>query len=452
MGLNDAGATVPFWPSAPRASRPVGHLSATRSDEMADAMQMIDTDLESSTAKQASTEPTSAKKARCSRQCWKRCCTRCCCPCCLGVVLLLAIVFGIMAAAAKGSQNFTSISVLAKPTPMAHRGSMGLWPESTLFTFANTLALSPRSVLEFDLRLTSDGHAVLLHDSTTTRTCNVGGKIHEMTLAQAQALDAGWWWGTAERYARGPKDQKKDVEWSTYPFRGLGLRIPTFAEVLATFPNASKLVDLKDQPGSTPGVPDALIQAACDAIMKPGLSPPQHERVIVASFHEDALVRFRKVCPKVATGQGILGTAGLWAASLMGTEAAYSPSGNTVQGPRYFSLGPLRNVEVMTSRFLTAAANRNLHATAYDVEDPPLMRLLLGRGANGLITDRLDLALAVMKHNTSTARLSTLADIKAVGTSCACTAGGNAARLLTEAGCALIGRTDTPGGLSLIHI
>ena len=387
------------------------------------------------------------RKDRCTRSCWKRCCTRCC-VCCILFTALLAIVFGIMAAAAKASPSFTSVAVLASPTPMAHRGSIGLWPESTLFTYANTLALHPASVLEFDLRMTKDGHAVVLHDSSTSRTCNGGGQIHELTLTEARALDAGWWWGTAERYARG-RDQKKDVEWATYPFRGLGLRIPTFAEVLSTFPNASKLVDLKDQPGASPRVPDALIQAACDAIMAPGISPSQHERVIVASFHEDALVRFRKVCPSVATGQGIMGTAGLWASSVLGTERAYTPSGNTVQGPRFFSLGPLRNVEVMTKRLLDAARNRNLHSSAYDVDGPNQMRLLLGRGIDGLITDRIDLALAVMGYNPSS-KVSSLADIKAVGTSCACTAGGNAARLLSEAGCDFIGRLNTPTSASWI--
>ena len=301
-------------------------------------------------------------RERCTRSCWRRSCIRCG-ACCVVFTALLSIVFGIMAATAVVSPTFTSVGVLASPTPMAHRGSIGLWPESTLFTFANTLALHPASVLEFDLRMTRDGHAVLLHDTSTSRTCNGGGQIHELTLNEARALDAGWWWGTAERNARG-RDQKKDVDWATYPFRGLGLQIPTFAEVLSTFPNASKLVDLKDQPGASPGVPDALIRAACDAIMAPGVSPPQHERVIVASFHEDALVRFRKVCPGVATGQGIMGTAGLWASSLLGAEHAYTPSGSTVQGPRFFSLGPLRNVEVMTTRLLDAARNRNLHSSA----------------------------------------------------------------------------------------
>jgi len=90
-----------------------------------------------------------------------------------------------------------------------------------------------------------------------------------------------------------------------------------------------------------------------------------------------------------------------------------------------------------------------LLSSAYDVDGPKEMRLLLGRGIDGLITDRIDLALAVMAHNPS-AKVSSLDDIKAVGTSCACTEGGNAARLLSEAGCMLIGRVNTPADSSWI--
>lgn len=390
---------------------------------------------------------TDCLKRRCSKRCWVKCCKGCGC-CCVVFWILLGIVYGILCAAATSARPRASVAVLPSPTVLAHRGSIGLWPESTLFTFANTLALDERNVLEMDLRLSADGHVVVLHDSTTTRSCNGGGSVHEMDLADLQALDAGWWWGTGERYSRG-SDQRGNVEWATYPFRGLGLQIPRLAEVLSTFPNASKLVDLKSQPGSAEpsGVPQALIQSTCDEIMASGLSPPQHERVIVASFHEDALVRFREACPQVATGQGIMGTAGLWAASIFGAESAYSPSGETVQGPRYFSLGPLRNVEVMTARFLDAARNRNMHSSAYDVEDPALMRLLLGRGVGGVITDRIDLAMSVMGRLDASA-VSTLADIKSVGTSCACSAGGHSVRMKAEAGCALIGRQDTPAGAS----
>lgn len=45
-----------------------------------------------------------------------------------------------------------------------------------------------RAWAEVDLRVTSDGHIVLMHDDTVTRTTNGTGRIEDMTLAQVQGL------------------------------------------------------------------------------------------------------------------------------------------------------------------------------------------------------------------------------------------------------------------------
>src|SRR5690606_27574981 len=42
-----------------------------------------------------------------------------------------------------------------------------------------------------NVRLTSDGEAVLMHDATVQRTTNGVGAVADLTLAQIQALDAG---------------------------------------------------------------------------------------------------------------------------------------------------------------------------------------------------------------------------------------------------------------------
>ena len=48
---------------------------------------------------------------------------------------------------------------------IAHRGGAGLWPENTLFAFQQATALGV-DALETDVRATSDGVLVLLHDET----------------------------------------------------------------------------------------------------------------------------------------------------------------------------------------------------------------------------------------------------------------------------------------------
>ena len=44
--------------------------------------------------------------------------------------------------------------------------------------------------LEFDVKLSSDGHPVVIHDQTVDRTTDGHGKVNELTLAQLKALDA----------------------------------------------------------------------------------------------------------------------------------------------------------------------------------------------------------------------------------------------------------------------
>lgn len=47
---------------------------------------------------------------------------------------------------------------------------------------------------EVDVRVTSDGVPILMHDSTVDRTTDGTGDVDQMTLAEIQALDAGTWY------------------------------------------------------------------------------------------------------------------------------------------------------------------------------------------------------------------------------------------------------------------
>ena len=75
---------------------------------------------------------------------------------------------------------------------ISHRGHSHKAPENTLASVAESIAVGA-DVCEFDVRTTADGHVVLMHDATVDRTTNGSGAIAEMTLADAQLLDAGAW-------------------------------------------------------------------------------------------------------------------------------------------------------------------------------------------------------------------------------------------------------------------
>ena len=107
---------------------------------------------------------------------------------------------------------------------VAHRGLKAAAPENTLPAFQAAVDAGFEWV-ELDVRLTSDGKHVVLHDSTVDRTTNGTGSIKEMTLAELRELDAGTWF--APRFT--------------------GAKVPTFSETLEFCKGKVNLnVDCKD--------------------------------------------------------------------------------------------------------------------------------------------------------------------------------------------------------------
>lgn len=92
---------------------------------------------------------------------------------------------------------------------VAHRGLAPGLPENTMAAFEDVIARGV-GVIEIDLRGTSDGEVVIMHDDTVDRTTDGTGTVTEMTLAEIEALDAGIYAG--ESYA--------------------GQKVPTFEDVL----------------------------------------------------------------------------------------------------------------------------------------------------------------------------------------------------------------------------
>ncbi|MBT3556822.1 MAG: glycerophosphoryl diester phosphodiesterase [Rhodospirillales bacterium] len=78
------------------------------------------------------------------------------------------------------------------PKIIGHRGACGHAPENTLASFRKACDLGVEWV-EFDTKLTKDGHVVVFHDDTLDRTTNGEGNIRDTTLADLQDLDAGSW-------------------------------------------------------------------------------------------------------------------------------------------------------------------------------------------------------------------------------------------------------------------
>ncbi len=73
---------------------------------------------------------------------------------------------------------------------VAHRGGAGHCPENTLAAIEYALRLGVEAI-EVDLRLSADGHLVLIHDPDLARTTNGHGPVSGLTARELAQLDAG---------------------------------------------------------------------------------------------------------------------------------------------------------------------------------------------------------------------------------------------------------------------
>lgn len=78
----------------------------------------------------------------------------------------------------------------AQITVISHRGEHLAHPENTIPAFQAAVDAGA-DYFELDVRTTSDGKLILMHDGTVNRTTNGTGRVREMTFAQIRALDAG---------------------------------------------------------------------------------------------------------------------------------------------------------------------------------------------------------------------------------------------------------------------
>ncbi|WP_147200168.1 glycerophosphodiester phosphodiesterase [Pantoea sp. CCBC3-3-1] len=80
------------------------------------------------------------------------------------------------------------------PAIVAHRGGGKLAPENTLAGI-DTGAELGHKMIEFDVKLSSDGEIFLLHDDTLDRTSNGWGIAGLLPWEKLLQLDAGGWFG-----------------------------------------------------------------------------------------------------------------------------------------------------------------------------------------------------------------------------------------------------------------
>ncbi|MEI6669643.1 MAG: glycerophosphodiester phosphodiesterase [Acidobacteriota bacterium] len=250
-----------------------------------------------------------------------------------------------------------------RPMVYAHRGGAALAPENTFAAFDNGLACGADG-LEFDVHLSRDGVPVVMHDPTVDRTTNGTGPIADMTAAELAALDAGY------RFSRD----------GAFPFRGQRVGVPTLRDVIARYPAAHLLVELKS---TDPQLASAVVEQirAVDGL----------DRIAVGSFHQGALAEVRAREPRLKTGADTDEIRGAITGTLFG-HGAPPPLFHSFQVPEVHS-----GTRVVTPEFVAGAHRIGAIVIVWTVDREDDILRLLDWGVDGLITDRPDVAVPVVK-------------------------------------------------------
>ena len=241
------------------------------------------------------------------------------------------------------------------PIGIAHRGGAGAAPENTLPAFAAAVALGYRYV-ETDAHLTRDGVVVAFHDARLERVTDRGGAIADLDFAEVEAADAG--------FTFTPDGGR------TFPFRGLGVRVPSLEALLVRWPGLRVNVDPKADACVEP------LAALLDRLDAWG-------RVCVGSFSDARLARIRVLGRgRACTSMGPRAVAVARLATGSGTVPR--------QGADCIQV-PVRHaaVPIVTPRFVRAAHRAGLPVHVWTVNDERAMDALLDLGVDGIMTDRL---------------------------------------------------------------
>jgi glycerophosphoryl diester phosphodiesterase len=241
-----------------------------------------------------------------------------------------------------------------RPLRIAHRGASARAPENTLEAFEEARRLGAQAI-EIDVHLSADGLPVVIHDETLERTTDGRGRVDALPLRALRRLDAGSWFGSRFRAARVPT-LEETFDWA-------GGRIGVNVEIKIPSPRRGALAS----PAAAPRERIRVVGAVARALAR----LRSLEQVIVSSFDPEALAQARQAMPRVPLGL-------LASRSIAGLLSLHRRIDLHAFHPHHRLASPRR----------IGMAHRNgLLVLVWPVNDPPLMRRLVDRGADGLMTD-----------------------------------------------------------------
>ena len=236
------------------------------------------------------------------------------------------------------TQPLQSVLGLADPVITYHRGYSSRAPENTMAAFESALEHgSPR--IELDVQMTTDGVAVVTHDTSLRRCTGTSANIYDLTCEQVQQLGAGRWFGA--RFA--------------------AEKVPTLEEVLDLCQGKIQLnVEIKPN-AATPRLEEETVRL----LKEKGFIGS----CVVTSQSYETLCRVKELAPEIPTGYILA----------LGVGSCYD-----LPAADFFSI---------ESTFITASMVKQIHlrgktVSAWTINREQDASNLLKLGVDDLITDK----------------------------------------------------------------
>jgi glycerophosphoryl diester phosphodiesterase len=237
---------------------------------------------------------------------------------------------------------------------LAHRGLVSEFvPENTIKAFTDAVAAGA-DVIETDVQVSKDNVALVFHDSSLLRLAGLKKEVSELTVAELDQIDIGH-----------------------------GKRIPTLEQVLVAFPKVKFNLDIKSQKAVAPAA--AIIEKL-----------KAHNQVLISSFSESRrLSCLARLSKPVRTSAGVNKVLKLYLASILNSRSLFA---QIAKGSDALQV-PVRRglIRFDSPRFISFSKSAGLELHYWTINNHVEMKRLVSLGADAIVTDHCDLALATLR-------------------------------------------------------
>ena len=277
----------------------------------------------------------------------------------------------------------------SRPLAIAYRGGMSMAPENTLVAFQRALDVGA-DVIHMDLQLSKDGHLVAIHHDTVDQTTDGEGRVAELTLEELKKLDAAY--------------RFQDIR-GHYIYRSQGITIPTLEEVLEAFPQTRLWLEVivpegdkeNESGGYGPGVilEGETVERAMARILWDTIERYGREDFILVSSENDRFIEAfqRESHGKVPVAAGQQERMRFIFFHKLYLDRLYRPKVDVMVLPASYAM-----INLEDERLIKGGHRYNMPVIYWDITDENVLRNVLVKGADGVVTAKPDLVIRILNE------------------------------------------------------